>query len=117
MCHLLLFLPVIALPVLWLLPLSVALPIYGLAVALVLWIYVLAVRTARRPAMTGAEGMIGEHGRVAELDGGSARLLVHGELWSAEMLGKRLALGQEALVVGITGLKLKVKAAEGADAH
>ena len=71
MCHLLLFLPVIALPVLWLLPLSVALPIYGLAVALVLWIYVLAVRTARRPAMTGAEGMIGEHGRVVELDGGA----------------------------------------------
>jgi membrane-bound serine protease (ClpP class) len=117
MCHVLLFLPVIALPVLWLLPLSVALPVYGMAFALALWVYALAVRTARRRAMTGAEGMIGERGRVVQLAGRTAKVLIHGELWSAEVSGERLAIGEEVLVLGITGLKLKIKAAAGAHAH
>lgn len=110
MCHLLLFLPVVALPVLWLLPLSISVPAYALAVAVALWIYVLAVKSGRRPAMTGAEGMIGECGRVVQVDGSTAKLLVHGELWSAETAGEKLAVGAEVRVVGIEGLRLKVTA-------
>jgi membrane-bound serine protease (ClpP class) len=116
MCHLLLFLPVIALPVLWLVPLSISVPAYALAVALALWIYVLAVKAQRRPAMTGAEGMIGERGRVVQVDGSTARLLVHGELWSAEIEGREPAVGTEVRIVGIEGLKLKITADGGASA-
>lgn len=112
MCHLLLFLPVVALPVFWLAPLSLALPAYGLALAAALWVYALAVATGRRRPMTGAEGMLGERGRVVHLEGRTATLLIHGELWSAESDSKALAVGDHALVVGIDGLRLRAKRAE-----
>lgn len=109
MCHLLLLLPVVALPVFWLLPLSVALPVYALSLAIAFWIYALAIKTSRQPAMTGAEGMIGKCGRVVRVEGRSATLLIHGELWSAEAEGEPLAVGEAALVLGIDGLRLKAR--------
>ena len=112
MCHFLLFLPVVALPVFWLLPLSIALPVYALALAIALWVYVLAISTGRRPAMTGAEGMIGESGRVVRVEGRSATLQIHGELWSADAEGEALTVGESALVVGIKGLRLRARRRE-----
>src|SRR3970040_1861712 len=109
MCHVLLFLPVVALPVFWLLPLSIALPAYALALAIASWVYVLAISTGRRPAMTGAEGMIGERGQVVRVEGRMATLLIHGEYWSAEAEGAPLAAGETALVVGIHGLRLRAR--------
>lgn len=109
MCHLILLLPVISLPVLWLLPLPIALPMYGLGLVFALWVYVLAVKTAGRPVTTGAEGMIGERGRVMRVEGRSAMLQIHGELWFAEAAGEPLAVGETALVVGIDGLRLKAR--------
>lgn len=108
MCHFLLFLPVIALPVFWLWALPIALPVYALALGVALWIYALAVKTTRRQAMTGAEGMIGERGRVVRIEGRTATVEIHGELWSVDAEGEPLAVGEVARVVGITGLRLKV---------
>lgn len=109
MCHLLLFLPVVALPVFWLWPISIALPVYAVAAGAALWIYALAIKTTRRQAMTGAEGMIGETGRVVRLEREKATLQIHGELWSAEAEGEALAVGDSARVVGIDGLRLKAR--------
>lgn len=109
MCHILLFLPVVALPVFWLLPLSIALPVYALALAVASWVYALAIKTARRQVMTGAEGMIGESGRVVRVEGRTATLQIHGELWSAEAEGGPLVVGETALVVGMKGLRLKAR--------
>jgi inner membrane protein len=108
MCHFLLFLPVVALPVFWLLPLPIALPVYALALGITLWIYALAIGTTRRPVMTGAEGMIGERGRVVRIEGRAATVEIHGELWSAEAAVDPLTVGEAARVVGMTGLRLKV---------
>ena len=72
MCHVLLFLPVVALPVFWLLPLSIELPAYALALGIALWIYALAIKTARLPVMTGAGGeplAKGETVRVVGIEG------------------------------------------------
>jgi membrane-bound ClpP family serine protease len=104
--------PVVALPAFWLLPLSIALPVYALALAIAFWVYALAIRTGRRPAMTGAEGMIGESGRVVRVERRTATLQIHGELWFAEAAGEPLAAGETALVVGIKGLRLKAKRRE-----
>ena len=109
MCHLILLLPVIALPVLWLLPLPIGLPVYGLALAIALWVYALAVKTMRKPVMTGAQGMIGERGRAMRVEGRAATLQIHGELWFAEVEGEPLAAGETALVIGIDGLRLKAR--------
>jgi membrane-bound ClpP family serine protease len=112
MCHLLLLLPLVALPVFWLAPLSLALPAYGLVLAASLWVYALAVATSRRQSMTGAEGMLGERGRVVRIEGRTATLLIHGELWSAVSDSEALAVGDRALVVGIEGLRLRAKRTE-----
>jgi membrane-bound serine protease (ClpP class) len=112
MCHWLLFLPVVALPVFWLAPLSLALPAYGLALAAAVWVYALAVATSRRRPMTGAEGMLGERGRVVRIEGRTATLLIHGELWAAESESGAFAVGDRALIVGIEGLRLRAKRAE-----
>jgi len=113
MCHFLLFLPVLALPVFWLWPLSIALPAYALSLVIAFWVYALAIRMSRRPAMTGAEGMIGECGRVVRVEGRTATLLIHGEYWFAEAEGDPLAIGETALVVGIEGLRLKARRRSG----
>ncbi len=49
MCHLVLLLPVIALPLFWLLPLSVAGPLYGAAAALAGVVYYYAWDTGAVP--------------------------------------------------------------------
>ena len=109
MCHLLLVLPVIALPVFWVWPLSIALPVYALALAVALAVYALAVMTMRRPVITGSEGLLGESARVLQLEGRTATLFLHGELWTAQVEGEALSVGDTAVVVGIEGLRLKAR--------
>lgn len=43
----------------------------------------MALRTRRRPVVTGAEEMIGLEGEVVEWRDGRGRVRVHGEIWSA----------------------------------
>lgn len=70
----------------------------------------LVVRAQRRPALGGAEGMVGEVGRVRRTaaDGGPAKVFVHGEWWDAEA-EEPLAPGDEVDVVGVHGMRLRVR--------
>ena len=111
MCHLLLLLPLLALPVLWLLPAPVAIPIYASAVLVSGIVYWHAWKSARMPKLNGAEGMLGARGRVTNSDQRSTTLFVRGELWSADATGEALSVGDEAVVVGIEGLRLRVRKA------
>ncbi len=64
MCHLILLAPVLALPILWLLQPSIAVPAYGTVLvitALIVWPAVVAMR---RPSITGQEGMVGAQGEA-----------------------------------------------------
>ena len=111
MCHLLLLLPLLALPVLWLWPASVAVPAYTAAALLSGVLYWYAWKSAKMPKLNGAEGMLGVRGRVVHCGERSVTLFFHGELWSAETGGETLAVGDEAVVVGIEGLRLRVRKA------
>ena len=111
MCHLLLLLPLLALPVLWLLPAPVAVPIYATAALVSGIVYWHAWESARMPKLNGAEGMLGARGRVANSGERSTMLFIHGELWSADATNEALAVGDEAIVVGIEGLRLRVRKA------
>lgn len=111
MCHLLLFLPVLMLPVLWLWPASVAVPVYTLAALVAGVLYWYALKSARMPKLNGAEGMLGARGRVIDRSERYVKLFFHGELWSADADGEPLAVGDEAVVVGIEGLRLRVRKA------
>ena len=47
MCHLTLFLPIVALPVLWLLPSGISVPLYAALVVLAVWACWLALEAMR----------------------------------------------------------------------
>jgi hypothetical protein len=59
MCHITLLLPVLALPVFWILPLAVSVPVYAVVVIIAGLVYGYAMLAMRRPVETGVEGMIG----------------------------------------------------------
>jgi inner membrane protein len=112
MCHVLLLLPFLALPVFFVWPASIAVPLYMVALLAGGVTYWYAFHAARVPKMNGAEGMLGARGRVVQCGGeDNVTLFFHGELWSAEAIGEALAVGDEALVEGIEGLRLRVRKA------
>lgn len=74
----------------------------------------LALRSWRKPQVSGAEEMAGLAGRVlVDFDaGGLGRVLVHGESWRARSIdGAALARGDAVRVRGIDGLELQVEPA------
>jgi len=56
--------------------------------------------------------MIGESGQVVRVEGRTATLQIHGELWSADAEGEALTVGESALVIGIKGLRLRARRRE-----
>lgn len=66
---------------------SVSLPVIVAAAAttggLALFVLGAALKARHRPAMTGAEGMIGSTGQVIEWHDLTGRVRVHGEVWNA----------------------------------
>jgi len=109
MCHLLLALPFLALPVFWLLPLSSALSVYGVVTAVSLLIYWYALQAMKRPVVTGMEGMIGEAGMVVEAGGPELLVQIRNELWHAASDGAPLRNGDWVEVVGTEHRTLKVR--------
>jgi membrane-bound ClpP family serine protease len=110
MCHLLLGLPLIALPVFWLWPLPVALPLYAAVGVVSLLVYVYAWKVWRMPRLNGLEAMRGVEGKVVDVGSRGVTLFVCGELWSGEGVDKALAVGDAAVVIDAEGLRLRVRA-------
>lgn len=108
MCHLILLMPIVALPVFWLFPLSMAGPLYALVFALSVLLYVAIFRIMRKPPETGMEGMIHASGVVERIAGENLTVRIHGEHWMAHHGVEQLAPGDRVEVVGIDGLTLRV---------
>ena len=109
MCHLILALPIIALPMLWLLPAQIGIPAYAALVVLAVAAYWLAARAMRLPITTGVEALRGAIGTVRRIEARSARVWVTSELWSAQALGEVLHVGDKVRVVDVDGLVLRVR--------
>jgi membrane protein implicated in regulation of membrane protease activity len=107
MCHLILLMPVLGLAVLWVWPLSAALPAYGLIVALSVWSYWFVLKAMHQPVITGRESMCGAIGRMVEVGERIALVRVHSEIWSAKS-EDTLRPGDWVEVNEIAGLLLKV---------
>ncbi len=72
---------------------------------------VLAARAQRSPVNAGNAGLVGEVGRaIGELDP-AGRVFVHGEIWNADAEAPVRA-DQSVRVVGVEGLRLKVRPEE-----
>ena len=69
----------------------------------------MVVKTQRRPAVSGQEGMIGETGTVVKAINGRGSVFVHGEYWQARA-AEPIAAGTEVEVVRfLHGLELEVR--------
>lgn len=109
MCHLILVMPIVALPVLWLLPLGEGLPLYMAVLLVTGAVYWLAIRAMRAPVVSGKQTVLRRVGRVRSADGHRGSVWVASELWSAESRDTPLAVGDAVEVVGIDGLRLIVR--------
>jgi len=110
MCHLVLLLPVLSLPIFWLWPLSVAVPVYVVIVALSIGLYVLKFSVMRRPAQAGGEALLHQYGEIREVHGTFARVRVQGELWNAKTL-EPVRCRDRVEIVNVDGLMLAVRRA------
>ncbi len=68
----------------------------------------MVVRSQRRPAVTGAEGMIGEVGEALTPIAPTGKVRVHGEIWRAKSTTP-IESGEKVKVVLIEGLQLTVE--------
>lgn len=109
MCHLILAMPFIALPMLWLLPLSVGVPLYGVVLALAAAAYVMTLRAMQRPVTAGAEALMHAVGTVSAVDRRTPYVWIVGERWSAISQDDVLAVGDTVEVIAREGLTLHVR--------
>lgn len=109
MCHLLLVLPILALPVFWLLPFEIAAPLYAVAVGLAGTVYAIAIKSMHAPVTTGKESLIHATGVVEHVADGVPSVFVRGEHWAARTTDGELAPGDRVEIVSLDGLTLRVK--------
>jgi membrane-bound serine protease (ClpP class) len=70
------------------------------------------VRAQARKVVTGREGLVGAVGVTRSELAPKGTVFVAGELWRAETTGSVIPAGKPVCVVGLTGLRLNVRAAE-----
>ncbi len=117
MCHLILLMPVLGLPLFWLLPLGYALPT-NIALWLVsVFLYWLIRKAMRKPIQDGFQSLIGTEAEVVSKRAlaHSAKYLVRakgeGELWSAYSRDT-LQPGERVTIVAVKGIGVVIERAE-----
>ena len=111
MCHVILLMPVLALPLFWVLPPGAAVPVYIAISSASGLLYWRIVSSHRRQPQAGAESLIGTGAEVVSrlAPVGPAQYLVRsrGELWSATS-PDILQAGDPVRVTAVDGIKLVV---------
>ncbi len=92
---------------------AITLPVIALiAVLLAGFVFLMhkaIVPSLHRRKVTGAEGMVGREGRVAEPLTPVGTVRVGRELWKARSGGEHIAAGEDVEVTGISDLTLEVR--------
>lgn len=112
MCHILLLMPLLGLPVFWLMPLNQALPIYIVVVLICGILYRTIWKSMNTYSETGPEGVIGTKAEVVSKlsPGHLAQYVVRtrGELWSA-LCNDTLQPGETVNVADLKGINLIIE--------
>jgi len=108
MCHLILFLPVFALPLFWLLPISSALPLYLVITAISFFLYFKVFQAMHQGVQTGQEAMSGKKALVIKDIDPEGKIEYAGEIWDATGKGKRFLKGEQVVIRKFSGLSLIV---------
>ncbi|GGM75960.1 hypothetical protein GCM10007108_12370 [Thermogymnomonas acidicola] len=61
-----------------------------------------------RKPVTGKEALIGSRAIVKSISNGNVTVSVNSQLWSAIVVGPSINVGDEVIVLGVDGLKLRV---------
>ena len=101
--------PVLALPLFWLVPPGVAGPIYLAVLSVSGGVYFFAMKAMRRPAITGPEALVGCTGPVVALHNGIPYVRLESEIWEVTCSEADLSVGDRACVSGVDGLTLVVR--------
>ena len=108
MCHIILVLPIISLPMFLLLPLPVASVVYLLILAFSVWVYHRLMDSMHQPVCTGREGLIHANGEVISATRGHLLVRLAGEIWRARA-DEPLLPGDPVEVTDVKGLELSIK--------
>jgi membrane protein implicated in regulation of membrane protease activity len=109
MCHLILLLPIFALPLFWIFPLDAALPSYAIITGVSFLIYSRVFQASRQVPRTGREAMVGKKGIVIEDIDPAGKIQYAGEIWNATSTGKRFAKGELIRIAAVRNLMLLVE--------
>ena len=86
--------------------------VMGIVICSIAVIFMLVVtviiRSQRRPVNTGREGLIGQTAVVRVALDPKGTVFVEGETWNASMEGGKADSGEEVVVTGVEGLRLRV---------
>ena len=107
MGHLILLLPIIGLVVFLIWPVSLALPVYLVILAISGYVYFLILKAMRRPKESGQEELLGKSAEVIEMSGHQGQVRVEGAIWHA-VSDDVLRQGDRAIVIGVDGLTLRL---------
>lgn len=109
MCHLILFLPVFALPVFWFFPFSTALPIYLIIAGISVFMYFLIFKAMMMKPRVGKEAMIGKTVVVIKDIAPEGKIKYASEIWNAMTDGKKISVGEKVIIHGFWGMNVLVK--------
>ena len=86
--------------------------VMGIVIGIIAVVFILVVtviiRSQRRPVNTGREGLIGQTAVVRAALDPKGTVFVEGETWNASLEGGKADTGEEVIVTGVEGLRLRV---------
>jgi len=108
-CHLILLLPVFALPVFWFFPFSTALPIYFIILGVSAFLYFLIFEAMMMKPRVGKEAMLGQTAVVIKDIAPEGKIKYAAEVWNAMNDGKKFSVGEKVMIHGFWGMTVLVK--------
>ena len=109
MCHLILLMPVFALPVFWFFPFSTALAIYLVILGISAFLYFLIFKAMTMKPRVGKEAMLGQTADVVKDIAPEGKIKYFTEIWNAMAEGKKFSVGEKVMIQGFWGMTVLVK--------
>ena len=109
MCHLVLFLPVFALPIFWIFPYSTAMTIYLIIMGISLLLYFLIFKAMMMKPQVGIEAMLGKTGVVIKDIAPEGKIQYATEIWNAMTDDRKFSAGEKVVIHGFWGMNVLVK--------
>jgi len=110
MCHLIFFLPIFGLPVFWIFPFNIALPVYLFIIGISMLLYYKIFQAMRAKVRNGQEAMLGKTGVVLKNIDPEGKIKYATEIWNAVAERKKFLEGEKVVISGFSyGLRVIVE--------